>query len=126
MRRKARLPAVAAIATVAAIPTIAAPSTTAAPSTAVAASTAATTTAVATTSTAAARAFRLGTRFVDNKVPAAKVLTVETGYRAIRLFIVSDFDESESAGLACEAIANQADRRRADSQLSKPFLQLLF
>jgi hypothetical protein len=116
------LPAVAAIA---AVSTIAATSTAAAaPATAAAAAPAAVT-AVSATPTAA-RAFRLRARFVDNKVPAAKVLTIEACDSAIRFFIVGDLDEGEAARLSRESVANQADGRRADSQLSKPFLQLFF
>jgi hypothetical protein len=117
--RKGALPAVAAVSAVSAIT----PASTAATTTA--AITPATATVSATTS-AATRAFRLWARFVDNKVPAAKVLTVETGDRTIRFFIVGDLDESEAARLTREAITNKTDRGRANSQLSKPFLQLLF
>jgi hypothetical protein len=52
----------------------------------------------------------LRARFVDNQVPAAKILTVETGNRTIRVFIAADFDEGETARLSREAIANQTDR----------------
>jgi hypothetical protein len=113
------LPAIAAVASVS---TIAAAATAAAATAAVTTASAA----ITTTATTAARAFRLRARFIHNKVPAAKILTVEAGDGAIRVFIVADFDEGESARLARETVANQADGRGADSQLAKPFLQLLF
>jgi hypothetical protein len=106
-KRKGQLPAVAAIAAIAAIPT-----TSAATATAIATIASATTTtaaAVSTTSAAATRAFGLGTRFIHNKIPAAKILTVQAGHGAIRFFIVSNFDESEAARLPSETITNQTD-----------------
>jgi hypothetical protein len=116
------LPAVTAIATVAAIAT----ATTATASTATISSTATAATTVATATTATTRAFCLGTRFVDNQVPATEVLTVQAGHRALGVFIAIDFDERKTARLACETVANQTDCRGADSNLRKPFLQLLF
>ncbi len=115
------LPAIAPIASVSAI----AP-TTATASTTVAAAITAPTTAVTATAATAARAFGLRAGFVHYEVPTAKILTVQTGHRAIRVFIASDFDEREAARLASKTVANQADGRRADSQLSEPLLQLLF
>ena len=85
-----RLPAIAAVAPVAAIssttPATAAP---AAISTAAASATAA----VAATSTATAATFGLRTRFIHHQVPAAKILAIEISNRAIRFFIVGDFDK---------------------------------
>jgi hypothetical protein len=101
------LPAIAAISTVTAIPTVATIST--AP-TAASPAIAAASPAVSATTSAATRAFRLGARFVDNKVPATKILTVETGNRTICVFIVADFDEGETARLPGEAITDQTDR----------------
>jgi|SRR5271167_4188322 len=105
-KRKGQLPAVAAIAAIAAIPT-----TSAATATAIATIASATTTAAAvtTTSSSATRAFGLRTRFIHNKIPAAKILTVQAGHGAIGFFIVSNFDESETARLPCETITNQTD-----------------
>jgi hypothetical protein len=120
-KREGALPAVAAISAVSAIPTTA---TTTPPATIPAAS--ATVSAATAATSAATRAFRLRARLVDNKVPAAKVLTVQAGDRTIRFFIVGDLDESEAARLTGETVANQADGRGADSQLSKPLLQLFF
>ncbi len=112
------LPAVSAISAVSAITTTA----TAAASAAISAASTAITAATAAATSAATRAFRLRARFVDNKVPAAKILTVQTGDGAIRFFIVGNFDEREPARLSGETITNQADSRWANSQLSKPLL----
>jgi hypothetical protein len=68
----------------------------------------------------------LRTGFVHDKVPAPEILTVEGSDRAIRLFIIGDFDESEAAGLARETITNQTDCGGVDTDLTEPFLQLLF
>jgi hypothetical protein len=112
------LPAIAAVTTIAAA--VATTATTAAATSATA--TTSTVASVSATTSAATRAFRLRARFVDHKVPAAKVLTVEAGYRAIRFFIIGDLDESKAARLPRETVTNQADGRGADSQLSKPLL----
>jgi len=113
------LPAIAAVATVAAIPTASA---------ATAASAAISTTASAATaaSTAAARTLGLRARFIYHQVPATEVLTIEIGNRAIRFFIVCDFDERKSARLPRETIPYQIDRGRVHAYLSEPFLQLFF
>src|ERR1700758_4247016 len=127
------LPAVAAVTTVAAI--TAAPAATTASATV--AATAATTTApampapppapaIASTPTAATRALGLRTRFIDYQVPATEILTVEIGDRAIRLFIICDFDEGKTPRLAREPIPNQIDCGRVYAYLSEPLLQLLF
>src|SRR5208283_2378560 len=68
------------------------------------------TTAVATTPTAATGALRLRTRFVDDKVPAPEVLTIQARHGAVGIFIVGDFDEGETPRLSREAIPNQTDR----------------
>jgi hypothetical protein len=39
----------------------------------------------------------LGTCFVDYQVPAAEILTIKVGNRAIRIFIACDFDEGKTA-----------------------------
>jgi siroheme synthase len=120
---KRKLPAVAAITAVAAIST----ATTAASATSTIPTAATTSTASVTTATTTpSRAFCLGARFVDNQVPATEVLTVQAGHRTLRVFIARNFDESETARLARETIANQTDCRGADSNLRKPFLQLFF
>src|SRR6266478_1129415 len=92
------LPAVAAVNTVAAI--TAAPAATA---------TAAPTPAIASAPTAATRPLGLRTRFIDYQVPATEILTVEIGDRAIRFFIISNFDEGKTPRLAREPIPNQID-----------------
>jgi hypothetical protein len=117
---KEQLPAVAAIPAVSAI-TAAATATTAA-----AVPTAATTPTIVATSTAATRTFGLRTGFINNQVPATEVLTVQAGDRAICIFITCDFNECKPSRLSSEAVPNQTDCRRANSQLTKPFLQLLF
>src|SRR5579862_5306293 len=122
---KERLPAVAAIS---AIASIAAASTTSAAATTIATAPSATTasaiaSAAATTATAA---FGLRTRFVHYQVPATKILTIEVGNRAIRFFIVGNFDEGESPRLSRESIPNQVDCGRVHANLSEPFLQLFF
>src|ERR1700730_7218448 len=106
------LPAVAAVTTVAAI---------------TAASAAATTSAtIAAAPPAAARALGLRTRFIDYQVPATEILTVEIGDRAIRFFIIRNFDEGKTPRLAREPIPNQIDCGRVYAYLSEPLLQLLF
>jgi hypothetical protein len=96
------LPAVAAVTTIAAAPATAA--TSAAISSAASATTAAT--AITSAPTAATRPLGLRTRFVDYQVPATEILTVEIGDRAIRFFIVRNFDEGKTPRLAREPIPN--------------------
>ena len=118
------LPAVAAVTTVAAI--TAAPATTAT-SAAIAPTASATTTAAITSApTATTRPLGLRTRFVDYQVPATEILTVEIGDRAIRFFIIGNFDEGKTPRLAREPIPNQIDCGRVDPYLSEPLLQLFF
>jgi hypothetical protein len=119
---KEKLPAVAAVA---AIPTVATPAT--APAATIATPAAApATTAIAATPTPATGAFRLRPRFVDDKVPAPEILTVQARHGAVGVFIVGDLDEGETTRLPREAIPNQADRGGIHTYLPKPFLQLLF
>lgn len=98
------LPAVAAITTVAAITAASAATTTSATIAATASAT--TTTAIASATTTTAGALGLGTRFIDYQVPATKILTVEIGDRAIRFFIIRNFDEGKAPRLAREPIPN--------------------
>ena len=98
------LPAIAAVAAVAAIPTASTATTTAIPT-----APAATAPTITTSAATAAGALGLRTGFVDDKVPATEVLTVEAIDGAIRIFIVGDLDESETTGLPREAVANQTD-----------------
>lgn len=117
------LPAIAAVSTVAAISAASAATTA---STAVAATSAATTAAITSAPTAATRPLGLRTRFIDYQVPATEILTVEIGDRAIRFFIIGNFDEGKTPRLAREPIPNQIDCGRVDPYLSEPLLQLLF
>jgi hypothetical protein len=119
------LPAVAAVTTVAAITAASAPATTAS-ATISATAPAATTAAIASAPTAATGALGLRTRFIDYQVPATKILTVEIGDRAIRFFIIGNFDEGKTPRLAREPIPNQIDCGRVYAHLSEPLLQLLF
>jgi len=119
------LPAVAAVTTVAAI--TAASATAATTSAAIASTaTAATTAPIASAPTAATRALGLRTRFIDYQVPATEILTVEIGDRAIRFFIIRNFDEGKTPRLAREPIPNQIDCGRVYPYLPEPLLQLLF
>ena len=120
-KQRIKLPAVAAVTTIAAVAATAAATTTA-----IATVIASSATSVAPATTAPTRSFGLRAGFVDNEVPATEVLTVEAIDGAIRIFIVGNFDEGEAARLACEAVTNKTDCRRANSQLTKPLLQLLF
>jgi hypothetical protein len=101
------LPAVAAVSTVAAA--ISAAPATAATSAAISATASASTTAAiasAPTTATAAGALGLRTRFIDYQVPATEILTVEIGDRAIRFFIIRNFDEGKTPRLAREPIPN--------------------
>jgi hypothetical protein len=80
------LPAVAAIAAVAAITSASTAAT--ATSTAIAATAAAIAATASAATTTATRTFCLGTGFVDYQVPATEILTVQTGNRAVGIFIV--------------------------------------
>ncbi|HET7105664.1 MAG TPA: hypothetical protein VFI38_02570 [Candidatus Acidoferrum sp.] len=99
------LPAVAAVTTVAAIS--AAPATAATPATIAATASAATAPiASATAATTAAGALGLWTSFIDYQVPATEILAVEIGDRAIRFFIIRNFNEGKTPRLAREPIPN--------------------
>ena len=87
---------------------------------AAAATTAAAETAAATATTAARF---LGTSFVDDQIAAAEVLPVHGIDRAIRFFVIGNFDESEAARLARETITNEINRRRIDTSLSEMIVQ---
>ena len=124
-RAERALPAISAVATVAAVAAAAAAAATTA--TAIPTSAAATaTTVTASTTTAATGAFRLGTRFIDNEVPASEILSVQGSHGAIGFFIIGNFNEGETTRLSRETISNQADSRGIHTNLPKPFLQLLF
>jgi hypothetical protein len=113
------LPAITAVAAITAAPATATVAATPA-------ATAAAPTAVSTSpATAAAAALRLGTCFIHHEVSPAKILPVQRIDGAVRVFVISDFHEGETARLARETIANQIDARRGYSHLRKPFLKLL-
>ena len=81
--------------------------------------------AVSAASTAAtAAALCLGTRFIHNEVSPAKILAVQGGDRAIRVFVIGYLNEGEAARLAREAIANQIDARGSYTDLRKPLVEL--
>jgi hypothetical protein len=117
--RKEELPAIAAITAVTTITT-----TSAAAPTAISAITAASSTsaAISSATASASGAFGLRTGFVDDEISATKVLTVQAGDGAIRVFIAGDFDERKPARLPCETVPDQTNRRWTDPQLTKPFL----
>ncbi len=122
-REKEKLPA---IATVPAITTAVA-ATAPAPAATITTPAAATTSAPVTTPpTTATGAFSLRTRFVNNQVPASKILTIETRDSAIGVFIVGDLDEGEATRLSRKTISNETDCGGIHTNLSKPFLQLFF
>ena len=123
------LPAVSAIAAATAVATISTTTTTtAAASTAITttASAATTTAAVPAASTTATGAFRLRPCFVHHQVPAPEILTVQGCHGPIRFFIVVDFNEGETARLTRKAITNQTDCGGINTDLTEPFLELLF
>jgi hypothetical protein len=122
--RRKSLPAIAAIAPVAAISTIAAAAPAAA-TTAAMSATASTATA-AETASATTAALLLGTSFIHDEIAAAKVLPVHGIDRAIRFFVIGNFDESETTRLAREPITNQIDCRGIDTSLRKKIMQRIF
>src|SRR5258706_281954 len=94
--RVARLPAIATVAAISAAPATAAvaPATTPTAATAMAAAPAAISAAPAGT---AASALCLGTCFIHDEVSPAEILTVQGVHRAIRIFVVGNFNEGEPA-----------------------------
>jgi len=115
---KESLPAIAAITAVATISTIAAAPSTAA--TMSAPSTATATKAAAATPTSARL---LRARFIDHQVAPTEVLSVHRIDRAIRFFVVRDFNECESARLAREPVANEINCRGIDASLCEKIMQ---
>lgn len=114
------LPAVAAIAPVAAISAIAT-STASAAATMTPTATAATSTEAPTAASTAALLLR--TCFIDDEVTAAEVLAVHGIDSAVGFFVIGDFDESETARLTSEAIANEIDSRGINACLGKKVVQ---
>jgi hypothetical protein len=92
--------------------------------TATAASTVATTTAATTASTTAALRLWLG--FVDYEIATAKILAVESVDGLLGVFVRGNFNETKTARLAGETVANEGYGRRSNSDLRKPFVKLIF
>jgi hypothetical protein len=117
--------------TTAATTTTTAATTTAPATTATtAATTAAAPTTIATATTpitaAATTAFGLRLGFVHDQIASAKVLTIQAIDGFLCVFVGGNFHESEAARLPGEAIPDKRDRRRSDSNLRKPFVELVF
>src|SRR6266478_8343539 len=111
--RVAGLPAIATVAAISAAPATAA----------MAAAPAAVPTAPATT---AAAALCLGTCFIHDEVSPTEILTVQRVHRAIRIFVVGNFNEGEPARLPRKTVANQIDAGGSYTDLRKPLVELLF
>jgi len=111
------LPAVAAIASISAAAITAPVSAAPAATTASAASAAPAVTTVASASAAPAAALGLRPSFVHHQISSRKILTVQRVHRAIRFFVVGNFNEGESARLPGKAVTNQVDCRGIDACL---------
>src|SRR5712664_921656 len=121
--RTACLPAIATVATISAAPATAAMAATPTASSSMDATSASVPAAPATT---AASALCLGTRFIYNEVSPPEILTVQGVHRAIRVFVIGHFNESEPARLSRKPVANQIDARGSYTDLRKPLVELLF
>jgi hypothetical protein len=124
LERRKSLPAIAAIAPVAAISTVAAAAPAA--TTATMSATASAATAAETATAATAAALLLGTGFVHHEIAAAKILAVHGIDRAIRFFVIGNFDESETTRLAREAITNEIYSRGINTSLREKIVQRIF
>jgi len=84
--------------------------------------------AVTTTATTATASTALGLRprFVHNQIASPEILTVHGIDRAIRFFVISDFDEGKTARLSCETVTNQINCRGIDTSLRKKLVQAVF
>jgi hypothetical protein len=80
----------------------------------------------ATSAATAAAALCLGTRFIHNEVSPAKILAVQGVDGAVRVFVIGNFDEGETARLPRETITNQIDAGGGDTDLRKPLVELIF
>src|SRR5258706_4114191 len=89
---------------------------------AMAAPSASVTTAPAST---AASALCLGTCFIHHEVSPAEILTIQGVHRAIRVFVIGHFNESEPARLSRKPVANQVDARGSYTDLCKPLIELI-
>jgi hypothetical protein len=83
-------------------------------------------TAAETAPAATAAALFLGTSFVDDEIAAAKILAVHGIDRAIRFFVIGNFDESETTRLAREPITNEIDSRGINTSLREKIMQRIF
>jgi hypothetical protein len=124
------LPAITAIASAAAIAaaattTASAVATSTAPS-ATAAAASASSAPVTSTSTTTPAAFRLRLGFIDDQIAAAEVLPVEGIDGLLCVWVAGNFNERESARLSGEAIANEIDGGRSDTNLREPLVELIF
>jgi hypothetical protein len=70
-----------------------------------------------------ATALFLRTSFIDDEIAPAKVLTVHGIDRSIRFFVIGNFDESKTARLAREPIANEIDSRGINASLREKIMQ---
>jgi hypothetical protein len=123
------IPAVSAISAASAATTVttaAATSTAATMAAASAAVSAATAAAAATSTTTAASAFGLRPSLIHHQVPTTEILTVQRIDRAIRIFVVAHFNESETTRLARKTIADQVDTRGSYTDLREPLVKLIF
>jgi hypothetical protein len=113
-----------ATATTPAAATASASAATASATTAAAPATIATATTAVTAATAAALCLRLG--FVHNQIASAKILTIQAVDGFLGVFVGGYFHESEAARLPGEAVTDKRNRRRSDSNLREPFVELVF
>jgi hypothetical protein len=114
--RLARLPAIATVAAISAAPATAAMTAAATPTTATAMAAASAAVPSAPASTTAA-ALCLGTSFIHHEVSPAEILAVQGVHRAIRVFVVSHFNEGETARLSRKTVTNQIDARGSYTDL---------
>jgi len=75
--------------------------------------------------TTTAAALRLRPRFIHPQVAPAEVLPVHRINRAIRFFVISDFDEGETARLPGKTVVNQIHCRRIYTGLREKFVQAI-
>jgi hypothetical protein len=134
------LPAIAAVIAAAISATVTATAAATATATTTAASSSSATTAATTaaapatiatattavTAAATATAFRLRLGFVNHQIASAKILTIQAVDGFLCVFVGGNFHESEAARLPGEAVTDQRDRRRSDSNLREPFVELVF
>jgi hypothetical protein len=84
------------------------------------------TTAEATAPATTATALLLRARFIDHQIAATEVLTVERVNGAISLFVIGDFNESETARLSRKTVADEIDCGRVDTSLREKFMKRIF